>query len=101
MGDLRQKKINELIKREVSEIIMREFESPENSLVTIVDVDTDSDLSSAKISVSIFPIDQAYKVFRLLEKMAGFFQRLLNRRLKMKMIPRIKFYLIENELLSR
>jgi len=97
MSSLRQKKVNELIRRELSEIIIREFEAPENSLVTIADVDTSPDLLLAKVSVSIFPIDQANKVFGSLRKMAGFFQKLLNRRLKMKMIPRINFYLIKNE----
>ncbi len=97
MSSLRQLKVNELIRRELSEIIMREFEAPEYSLVTITNVDTSNDLSSAKVSVSIFPIDQANKAFGSLRKMAGFFQKLLNRRLKMKMIPRINFYLIKNE----
>jgi len=97
MSSLRQLKVNELIRRELSEIIMREFEAPENSLVTISDVDTSSDLSSTKVSVSIFPVDQANKAFGSLRKMSGFFQKLLNRRLRMKMIPRINFYLIKNE----
>ncbi len=97
MSFLRQLKVNELIRRELGEIIMREFEAPENSLVTIVGVDTSADLSSTKVSVSIFPIDQANKAFGSLRKRVGFFQKLLNRRLKMKMIPRINFYLIKNE----
>ncbi len=97
MSSLRQKKVNELIRRELGEIIIREFEAPENSLATIVGVDTSPDLLSTKVSVSIFPIDQANKAFSSLRKMAGFFQKLLNRRLKMKMIPRINFYLIKNE----
>ncbi len=96
MSSLRQKKVNELIRRELSEIIIREFEAPENSLVTIADVNTSSDLFSTKVMVSIFPIDQEKKTFGCLCKMAGFFQRLLNRRLKMKTIPRINFYLIKN-----
>lgn len=97
MSSLRIQRVNELIKRELSEIILREFEMPENSLVTIADVDTSADLLSTKVSVSIFPIDQANKTFGSLCKMAGFFQKLLNRRLKMKLIPRINFYLIKNE----
>ena len=97
MSSLRQKKVDELIRRELGEIIVREFEAPENSLVTIADVDTSADLLSTKVSVSIFPIDQANKIFGSLRKMAGFFQKLLNRRLKMKLIPRINFYLIKNE----
>ncbi len=97
MSLLRRKKVNELIRRELGEIIVREFEAPENSLVTISNVNTSADLSSTKVSVSIFPIDQANKTFGSLCKMAGFLQKLLNRRLKMKMIPRINFYLIKNE----
>ena len=71
MSSLRQKKVNELIRRELSKIIVREFEAPENSLVTITDVDTSPDLLSAKVSVSIFPISQARKSKGSLPQMAG------------------------------
>jgi len=96
MSFLRQKKINELIRRELSQIIVREFDA-EDSLVTILNVDVSADLLSAKVSVSVFPANQANKVFGSLRKMTGLFQKLLNRRLKMKTIPYISFYLIKNE----
>lgn len=93
----RIEKINELIKREMGKIISREIEVQEGSLVTISQVKTSSDLSETKIWVSIFPMTCAKKVLKQLINKAGYLQRLLNRRLVMKYVPRIKFVLDSTE----
>ncbi len=83
--------VNELIKREMSQIISREIEPPEGCLITITKVETLPDLAEAKIWVSIFPINKAKEVLEDLSKKIGNLQRLLNRRLVMRFVPRIKF----------
>lgn len=87
----RIKRINELIKRELGQIILREIEPPEGSLITLTQVETTPDLESAKVWVSVFPIEQVKKVLAELRKKAGYLQGLLNRRLRMRPLPRIKF----------
>ncbi len=89
----RVEKINELIKREIGQIIRREIEIPENSLVTVSRVRTSSDLKEAKIWISIFPVKHAQSLLKEFLKRAGYFQRLLNRRLSMRYIPKISFIL--------
>lgn len=93
MDSLRQNKINELIKRELSEILVKNFDFPLDCLVTILDVETSSDLSKSKIFFSIFPLEQSLSVFNLLKKDIGTLQKALNRRLKMKVVPHLKLYL--------
>ncbi|MCF7906770.1 ribosome-binding factor A [Patescibacteria group bacterium] len=93
MDSLRQNKINELIKRELSEILIKNFDFPLDCLVTILDVETSSDLSKSKIFFSIFPLEQSLSVFNLLKKDIGTLQKALNRRLKMKVVPHLKLYL--------
>jgi ribosome-binding factor A len=93
MDSLRQKKINELIKRELNEILVKSFDFPLDCLVTILEVDTSADLSESKVYFSVFPLEQSLFAFNLLKKDIGVLQKALNRRLKMKIVPHLKFYL--------
>ncbi|MFA6146383.1 MAG: 30S ribosome-binding factor RbfA [Patescibacteria group bacterium] len=93
----RIEKINELIKREMSQIIVREIEAPDGSLITITRVETSEDLSDAKILISIFPFSHSKKVLFILLKRIGEIQGFLNRRLAMRPLPRIRFVIDETE----
>jgi len=93
MDSLRQNKINELIKRELNEILVKNFDFPLDCLVTILEVNTSKDLGQSKIFFSIFPLEQSLSIFNFLQKDIGILQKALNKRLKMKMVPHLKFYL--------
>jgi len=93
----RIEKVNSLIQQELSKIINREMEFPESSLVTVTSVETSVDLKQAKIWVSVFPIREAKKVLRLLNQKIGYLQGLLNKKLVMYPLPRIKFILDTTE----
>ena len=97
MSSQRIQQINELIKREMSKIFLREIDPPEGSLITITNVETSADLLQAKVWISVFPINQSKTVFRELSKRIGYLQRLLNKSLFLKFIPKIKFLLDETE----
>ena len=93
MSYKRIKKVNELIKREIGQIILREIESPEGTLITVVKVETSTDLLEAKIWISVFPINKSSQAIKILLKKIGYLQSLLNKRLVMYHSPRIKFLL--------
>lgn len=97
MPSQRVKKINELIKREMGRIFLREVEAPEGSLITITHVETTSDLIEAKIWISVFPIDKAKIVLKELLKKIGYLQRLLNHRLVLKFVPKISFLIDQTQ----
>lgn len=88
----RIKRINELIKHEINQLLLREIEF-DDALVTIIDVETSPDLKYAKIKIIIYPESQNAEVFEKLEKNIYFIQQGLNKRLKMKWVPKIKFEL--------
>lgn len=92
MNDQRLARVNELIKREVGEILTREFEHESNQLVTVTEVITNDDLLTAHVKVSIWPPD-AHALFESLARQAGRFQHLLNQRLRMHPVPKIVFEL--------
>lgn len=92
MATHRIEKINSLIQRELSQIISREIDFPQGLLVTVTGVETLPDLSLAKIWLSIFPVQETKNVIKILNKRIGYLQRLLNKRLIMRPLPRIKFF---------
>ncbi len=89
----RLERINSLIQQELSKIIIREVEVPDNSLITITEVETTADLKQAKVWISIFPFQEAKRILRLLNKKINHIQSLLNRKLVMRPLPKIKFVL--------
>lgn len=89
-------KLNMLMRDELGKIIDREVEFPEGSLVTITHVITSSDLRYATVLISVFGVDPN----RILEKLAKNvypIQQKLNRQLRMRPVPKIRFDIDEEE----
>ena len=57
MGELRARKIQEFIKQEVSNIILRELKDPRMGFVTVTDARITGDLREATVYVSLFGDD--------------------------------------------
>jgi len=84
-------RVNQLIKRELSQIILKEIDFPKNMLVTVTRAETSVDLEEAKIYVSIIPENQIGRVLHILETQVYNLQQKLNKRLQMRSTPRIRF----------
>ena len=92
----RIERINQLIREKVAEILLRDI-FVKGSLITVQNVDTTKDLKYAKIMVSIIPFSESTKVMKILEKQAPSIQAKLNSMVRIKFVPRIKFYLDVSE----
>lgn len=93
----RLEQVNELIKQEVGEIILREVPIPLEFLVTISHVVTTPNLKEARIFLTVFPSDKTAGVLKILKKNIGRIQFLLNKKLMMRPLPRISFKIDEIE----
>ena len=91
MSSPRISKINELIKQELSKIISREIEFPENTVVTVMRVQTDAEMKKSKIFVSAIPHAQTGGALSVLKKRKPFLQHRLNRTLVMHFVPALSF----------
>lgn len=91
LGGERITRVNELVLHEVSGLIRREVELPHGVMATVVSVQTSPDLGYAKVFVSILPSSQADEAFKVLNAQIGRIQHLLNRKLRMLTVPRIRF----------
>jgi len=87
----RIQRVNQLIKKEISQLLLREIEFPSGILVTVTRVETSPDLKDSHILVSAIPEEKQKRAFEILNKNIYILQQKLNKRLKMRPIPKIKF----------
>jgi ribosome-binding factor A len=92
----RIQRVNQLIKREISQLILREIEFPEDTLITITRVNSTPDLREAKVFVSVMPEEKKVKAFVSLNRKIYQLQQKINKRLKMKIVPKLIF--VEEEM---
>ncbi len=86
-----------LMQDELGKIIDRTLEFPEGSLVTLTRVRTSSDLRYATVFFSLLNGDNAH-VLEILEKNVYHIQQHLNKSLRMRPVPKIRFAIDEDEI---
>jgi len=84
-------KINELIKHQVNDIILKDLSLKSGVFVTISKVDTTSDMRYARVFISIFPEREINYAAKTLNREIFRIQGELNKRLKTKILPKIEF----------
>ncbi len=92
MRFFRSERVGKLIRAELSKIIIREVEFPD-ALVTITGVTVDKKLERAKVSVSAIPSSAGDAALAELQKRTGYLQHLLMKKINIKPMPRISFYI--------
>lgn len=93
----RIEQVNDLIRQELGDILQRDVDMPAEALVTITRVETSSDLHYADIYISVMPEGDEAPTLEVFEKQIGEIQRTLNRHLRMRPVPRIKFVIDRDE----
>ena len=84
-------RVNQLLKKEISQIFLKEMDFSENVLVTVTRVETSDDLLQARVNVSVFPEEKTREVLEKLDQSLYRLQQRINKRLRMRPIPRIFF----------
>jgi len=95
MSSRRQEQVNSLIQKELGAILLSEIELPLGSLLTISRVEVSSSLEHADIFVTILPDGQTERVLALVQKNVYHLQKLLDKKLVLKFVPKIRFQLDE------
>lgn len=94
---LRIQKVNELLKREIGSLILKEFDFSKDTMVTITEVNTSSDLLWTKAKISVMPFSKAEKILKVLNYQIPSFRKFLGKKLKIKIVPKIRFELDKSE----
>ncbi len=94
MKSYRPARVAEVIREVAAETILFRLQDPRVRGVTVTRVEVPSDLQTAKIYVSVMGSDQeAYQTLDGLNHAAGFIQRQLAGRLKLRYTPTLSFHL--------
>lgn len=89
----RSRRVGEQIQRELAELVQRELNDPRLGMVTISAVDVSRDLAVAKVYFTVLDsehdVEQTHKG---LTHAAGFLRRELGHRMKLRMVPELRFF---------
>ncbi len=90
----RIERVNNLIRREISELIQHHLRDPRlNEFVTVTEVSTSPDLKYAKVFVScISGRQEEQKILEVLNTASGFLRTELARKVRMRRIPELGFH---------
>lgn len=93
----RMPKVNELLRQELGNLINAEVEFPLGTIVTITQVSTSPDLRHSGVYVSIIPADREREAMSALIRETKNLQALLNKRVFLRSIPKLRFYIDKEE----
>lgn len=96
MSQERAEKFNELLKKELGRIVFDFLNTKPGVLVTITRVITNSNLFSANVYISAYPVNETQKTLNELNRSIYQIQQLLNKKLKVRPVPKIIFKSDEN-----
>ena len=92
MGNQRARRLAELIKVEISDILLREVKDPRIGFVSVRDVEVSADLRHATVYVSVYGNEEEReKSMEGLEKANGYIRKLLGERITVYHTPEILF----------
>ena len=90
MGQLRMERVQELMKQEISKIILEDVKDPRVGFVTVTRVHVTSDLRSARVFVSLMGSEeQMAECWRGLNRSLGFIRREVGQRVRLRYTPEL------------
>lgn len=84
-------RINSNLVKEISYVLMTEVKDPDVRFVTVTDVKTTSDLSYAKVYVTVLNKDKIKETMKALKNASGFIRNVLKDRIELRNIPELDF----------
>lgn len=91
---MRLERVKQLLKREISSIIHDQLKDPRIGFVTITRVEVTPDLRQGKVYFSILgDREDTEKTLRGLNSACGYIRKLVGKRLTLRHIPEISFFL--------
>ena len=93
----RTDRVSDLIKGEISRLLLREVRDPRIGFVTITGADVSPDLKAVRVYVSVLAVPEArQESLKALNAAAGFFRRTLFKSLRLRFAPAVSFHLDES-----
>lgn len=98
MASQRLTRINEEMRKEISEIIRTEIKDPavQDAMISVISVDTTNDLKTAKVYISVLQDNKKQEVLAGLQKAQGYIRREVAHRINLRNTPELLFKLDES-----
>lgn len=87
----RTRRVADMIKRELAQMLHADAHDPRFSLVTITGVELSRDYSRAKVFIALQEHEQGHETLVALNKAAGFFRHRLATSVKLRSVPQMRF----------
>ncbi len=92
MAKKRAIRVGELLKEEISQIVLREMKDPRIGFVSVTDVEVSGDLRHAKVFISVYGSEkEKEETLEGLQQAQGFVRKLVGERVKIHHTPEIIF----------
>ncbi|HIU64476.1 MAG TPA: 30S ribosome-binding factor RbfA [Candidatus Avacidaminococcus intestinavium] len=92
MARLRVEKLQEVIKQEISKILLKDIKDPRIKFVSVTGVELTDDLSFAKVYVSFYGAEnEKEEVWLSLNKALGFIRSEIAKRIRLRVAPSLVF----------
>lgn len=98
MDNTRINKIDRLVQKEISNILLSQTRVIKNIIITVSEVRVSSDLSIAKVYVSVFPSEKGEEIIKNLNGNEKTIRYELGTKVRyqLRIIPELKFFLDES-----
>jgi ribosome-binding factor A len=88
----RLERVNQLMKEEISAVLMRELKDPRLGFVSVTEVETSKDLRTAKVFVSVLGDERQWQAsLTALQSARGFIRNWLRAHLDFRVTPMLDF----------
>ncbi len=93
----RMPKVNVMLQEKISEIIAQKIEMPYDFFVTLSGVSCAPDLKTARVYISVLPIDKADQAVNFLNNRQREIQKFMAKNWRLKFLPTLSFYSDDTE----
>ncbi|MBF0553821.1 MAG: 30S ribosome-binding factor RbfA [Nitrospirae bacterium] len=87
----RSQRVGDLLRQEISEIVLSRIKDPRLGFVTVTDVELSDDLKTAHVFISVLKKGEISKTLKILNTAAGFIRHEAAKNVKLRQIPNIVF----------
>lgn len=94
----RTEQVAELLLQEINKVLVRDFEAPIGTFVSVSVTTVSPDLKNATAYLSIMPSNKIGTVLEAVKKFTPHVQRIVNKTLKMRFVPHINWAIDERDL---
>ncbi|MBQ0106027.1 MAG: 30S ribosome-binding factor RbfA [Armatimonadetes bacterium] len=89
---LKQEKLNELLRQEISKLILTDVHDPRIGFVTVNRVETNSDLSIAKVYITVMGKDTTVnRTVKVLNSAKDFIKVNVSKKIRIRFMPELTF----------